>query len=70
MTNTEAVEALKKTCGTISAEMMKLTPAVNGIADAAVRDELFKAVYELTKSVEVVKKLARKAETSEATPLT
>ena len=70
MTNAEAIEAIKKTCGTISTEMMKLTPAVNGVADKAARDDLFKAVYELTKSVEVVKKLARKAETSETTPLT
>ena len=70
MNNSEAIETIKKACGTISAEMMKLTPAANGIANQAVRDELFKAVYELTKSVEVVKKLARKAETSEATPLT
>ena len=70
MTNTEAIDAIKKTCGTISAEMLKLTPAVNGVADKTMKDELLKAVYELTKSVEVVKKLARKAETSEATPLT
>ncbi len=70
MTTTEAIDAIKKTCGTISAEMLKLTPAVNGIADKAMKDELLKAVYELTKSVETVKKLARKAETSESTPLT
>jgi hypothetical protein len=49
---------------------MKLTPAVNGVADPAMKGELLKAAYELTKAVEVVKKLARKAETSEATPLT
>jgi hypothetical protein len=70
MTNAEAIEAIKKTCGAISAEMLKLTPAVNGVSNAAVKDELFKAVYELTKAVETVKKLARKAETSESTPLT
>ena len=70
MTNTEAIDAIKKTCGTISAELIKLTPAVNGIVEKAMKDELIKAVYELTKSVEVVKKLARKAETSESTPLT
>ncbi|HEY6170609.1 MAG TPA: hypothetical protein VI454_21425 [Verrucomicrobiae bacterium] len=70
MTNAEAIEAIKKTCGVISAEMMKLTPAVNGVTDPAMKGELLKSVYELTKSVEVVKKLARKAETSESTPLT
>lgn len=70
MTNQEAIEAIKKTCGNISAEMMKLTPAVNGVTDQATKGEMLKAVYELTKSVEVVKKLARKAETSETTPLT
>jgi hypothetical protein len=70
MTNAEAIEAIKKTCGAISVEMMKLTPAVNGVADPAMKGELLKAVYELTKSVESVKKLARKAETNEATPLT
>lgn len=70
MTNAEAIEAIKKTCGTISAEMLKLTPAVNGVANLAMKTELLKAVFELTKSVEAVKKLARKAETAETTPLT
>jgi hypothetical protein len=70
MTNAEAIDAIKRTCGTISAELLKLTPAVNGVADPAMKTELLKAAYELTKSVETVKKLARKAETSEATPLT
>lgn len=70
VTNAEAIAAIKKTCGTISAEMLKLTPAVNGIADPAMKGELLKAVFELTKNVEAVKKLARKAETNEATPLT
>jgi hypothetical protein len=70
MTNAEAIEAIKKTCGTISAEMLKLMPAVNGIAEKTVKDELIKAAFELTRSVETVKKLARKAETSESTPLT
>lgn len=70
MTNAEAIDGIKKTCGTISAEMLKLIPAVNGVTDPAMKGELLKAVYELTKSVETVKKLARKAETAESTPLT
>jgi hypothetical protein len=70
MTNPEAIAAIKKSCGTISAEMLKLTPAVNGVADPAMKGELLKAVYELTKAVETVKKLARKAEAGEATALT
>jgi len=70
MTNAEAAEAIKKTCGVISAEMLKLMPAVNGVADKAAKDELLKAVFELTRAVETVKKLARKAETNETTPLT
>lgn len=70
MTNAKAIADIKKTCGTISAEMLKLMPAVNGVADKAAKDELLKAVFELTRAVETVKKLARKAETSETTPLT
>ena len=70
MTNVEAIEAIKKTCGSISAEMLKLMPAVNGLTDKAAKDELLKAVFELTRAVETVKKLTRKAETSETTPLT
>ena len=53
-----------------SLEMMKLTPAVNGVTEPVTKGELLKAVYELTKAVEVVKKLARRAETAESTPLT
>jgi hypothetical protein len=70
MTNAEAIEAIKKTCGAISAELLKLTPAVNSIVDPTMKTELLKAGFELTKAVEAVKKLARKAETSESTPLT
>jgi hypothetical protein len=70
MTNADAIAAIKKTCGTISAEMLKLTPAINGVADPAMKGELLKAAFELTKAVETVKKLARRAEAGETTALT
>jgi hypothetical protein len=49
---------------------LKLAPAIRALGNPAAQDELLKASYELTKSLEVVKKIVRKAATGSATPLT
>ncbi len=65
-----AIEQIRAACKTIALEQMKIHPAVPGLADKETQDELYKTLYELTKSVEVIKKRIGKLETGESTPLT
>ncbi len=70
METPEALNEIKKSCANLSAELMRLNPAIGKLQSQEIKDDLFKAIYQLTKDVETVKKLVRKAETSETTPLT
>ena len=56
-----ALNEIKKSCDAISVELMRLTPAVPHLGNPPIQDEMIKALYQLTKDVETVKKLARKA---------
>ena len=62
MDQPSAIEQIKKSCQAISLELMRLNPPANAIAEKEFRDEIFKALFELTKNVESIKKLMRKAE--------
>ena len=55
-----ALNEIKKSFNAISAELIRLTPAVGHLGNPALQDELVKALYQLTKEVETVKKLVRK----------
>jgi len=61
MEKAAALEQIKKSCHAISLELMRLHPA-NNVLDPEIKDEVYKALFELTKQVETIKKLARKAE--------
>lgn len=62
MNRAEAIETIKACCNTISAELTRLTPVVGHLGNKPTQDELLKALFQLTKDLEMVKKLARKAE--------
>jgi hypothetical protein len=66
MDPSSALEQIKKSCNAISAELMRLHPPTNALADQQIRDEMFKALFELTKQLETIKKLARKVELKSA----
>lgn len=70
MTPAEAADSIKQTCDEMSKATLKLTPAIRALGNQAMQDDLLKATYELTKSLEVVKKIVRKSATGTATPLT
>ena len=70
MTPLEAADSIKLTCDEMSKATLKLAPAIRALGNPAAQDELLKATYELTKCLEVVKKIVRKAGTGMATPLT
>ncbi|MST00509.1 MAG: hypothetical protein EXS29_04250 [Pedosphaera sp.] len=63
-----ATEQIRAVCKTIAIEMMKIHPAVPGLADKETQDEIYKTLYELTKQVEVIKKRLAKLEKNDDTP--
>ncbi len=62
MERREAIVAIRSSCSAISAELTRLNPAVNDLGNRPVQDEIFKALFQLTKDVEAIKKLVRRAE--------
>jgi hypothetical protein len=70
MDRAAAIEQLRSACNNISREMMRLNPAITALGEPALQDELYKASYELTKQVEVLKKRVVKIQSGTDTPLT
>ena len=47
---------------------MKLNPAIGPLQDKPTEDELYQAIYRITKDVEIIKKKIIKLEKAEETP--
>lgn len=56
MDRTTAIQQIRTTCNQLSAGITSIHPLVGGLADQPTQDEIFKALFELTKNVETVKK--------------
>jgi hypothetical protein len=56
MDRPEAIERMRQTCNQLSAGITSLHPLVPHLADKPTEDEVFKALFALTKEVESVKK--------------
>ena len=56
MTRSEASEQLREHCNTTGVAVMKMHPLLNALGDDATKGEIVKALYEVTKNIEVVKK--------------
>jgi hypothetical protein len=56
MDRATASQQIKETCNTIGVAVGKIHPCLNALGDDATKGEIVKALYELTKNVEVVKK--------------
>jgi thymidylate synthase ThyX len=55
-----ALKQIRDACNNLSRELMRIHPAVPALADKEAQDEIYKAIFELTKNVEIIKKrLAR-----------
>jgi len=70
MDKESAINQIKDASTNISKELMRLQPAVGALGQKEVQDELYKAIYQLTKDIETVKKLMRKVQQGEDQPLT
>jgi hypothetical protein len=62
MERDEALKVIRNSCNAISAELTRLHPAVGSLGNPPIQDEIIKTLFQLTKDVETVKKLLRKAE--------
>ena len=62
MERTAAIQKLREQVNCIAAQVTAMHPVVPGLADAPTQGEMLKALYEMTKNVEVVKKHLLKLE--------
>lgn len=67
MERPEAIAAIRERTNQIAATVTSLHPLVPKLADAPTQTELLKALFELTKQVEVVKKHLLKLEKRDET---
>ncbi len=51
-----AIDQIKESCARIAQELMRLNPAVPALGDRAASDDIYKALYQLTKELETIKK--------------
>jgi hypothetical protein len=56
MDRAAAIEEIRTACNTLSGGITGLHKLIPALADQPTQDEIFKALFELTKNVEVVKK--------------
>ena len=60
MDKADAIKQIREACNNLSRELMRIHPAVPPLADKEAQEEIYKTIFELTKSVETIKKrLAR-----------
>jgi hypothetical protein len=62
MDRTTAIQQIRASCNGISSGVTGIHPLVPALADQPAQDEIFKALYELTKHVETIKKQLLKLE--------
>ena len=68
MDRQSAINEIKEACAALSRDLMKLNPPIRHLDDKPTQDELYQAIYRITKDVEIVKKRVIKLEKSEDTP--
>ena len=59
---TSPIQKIRDECNAIAQAVTRIHPAVPALADKAAQDEIYKALYALTKDVEAVKKQLLKLE--------
>ena len=62
MENQPAIEQIRASCKTLSGEITRIHPEVPKLGDKPAQDELYKALFALTREVEVIKKQLAKLE--------
>lgn len=69
METREAIGQIRQICKNIGLELMRLHPAVPGLANQEAQEEIYKASFEITKQLESIKKRLAKLETGSDAPV-
>lgn len=60
MEKPEALKQIREACNNLARELMRIHPAVPALGNKEAQDEILKTLFELTRSIETIKKrLAR-----------
>jgi len=70
MDRSAASQQIREHCNTVSVAVMKLHPLLNALGDEPTKAEIVKALYEVTKNIEVVKKQVMRLEKRDDSSLT
>jgi hypothetical protein len=70
MDTPSAIEQLRQECNQLASGITRMHPWIPKLGDAEVQGEIFRAVFELTKQVEVVKKQLLRLEKRDDSSLT
>lgn len=70
MERPEAIQLLRAECNLLSATVTRMHPIAPSLQDAPTQAEIFKALFELTKNVETVKKQLMRLERRDDSELT
>ena len=62
MDRATASPQIREHCNTVAMAVMKIHPLLNALGDDATKGEIVKALFEITKNVEVVKKQVMRLE--------
>ena len=62
MDRSTAIEQIRAACNSLATSVTSIHPLVPGLADKETQDEIYKALFALTKDVEIVKKQLLKLE--------
>ncbi len=61
-----AIQEIREICNKLAGGITSIHPAVPALADKPTQDEIYKALFALTKEVEVIKKQLLKLERKDA----
>ncbi|HEV7867330.1 MAG TPA: hypothetical protein VGO90_06590 [Chthoniobacteraceae bacterium] len=62
MNRPDAIREIREVCNTLSAGVTRLHPLLPGLDDQPTQTEIIKALFELTKQIETVKKQVMRLE--------
>jgi thymidylate synthase ThyX len=70
MDKTAAIQQIREVCDNIARQLMRIHPAVPALSDKEAQDQIYKAVFEITKQVETIKKRLARLESRDDSQLT
>ena len=69
MDKAAALQQIREACDNIARQLMRIHPAVPPLADQEAQDQIYKAIFEITKQVETIKKRLARLEAKDESQL-